>query len=344
MHDEVLRILDVNLNRSRDALRVVEDYARFVRDDADTAAAAKRCRHALRAIAESFGGDALLAARDIVGDVGRTLKTSAELARETTEDVVRAAFARLSEATRALGEYGKLVSADAAAAAESLRYEIYELEQRIILRSRLLQQFRTVRLYVLLTESYCRLPWQQTLEAAIRGGAGCIQLREKSLEGAALLERARAVRDITRKRGVLFAMNDRPDIARLADADILHVGQDDLPVREVRRLVGGAMLVGKSTHTVEQFDAALGESPDYLAVGPMFDSPTKPQPHIAGPQTLAAVRARTALPLVAIGGIAAANAARVRSAGADCVAVCSAVLSADDPESAARAIAHAAGA
>jgi thiamine-phosphate pyrophosphorylase len=197
---------------------------------------------------------------------------------------------------------------------------------------------------VLLTESLCGKPWRETLEAVIRGGAGCVQLREKSLEGRALLERAHAVRELTRRRGVLFAMNDRPDIARLADADIIHVGQDDLAVRDVRRIVGGAMLVGKSTHTIEQFEAALRESPDYLAVGPMFDSPTKPQPHIAGPQTLAAARAKTELPLVAIGGITAANTQQVWSAGADCVAACAAVISADDPEAAALAMTRAAGA
>lgn len=336
MNQSAARILDVNLNRAREALRVIEDYARFALDDRDAAAAAKSCRHELSGIRAALGGDALLAARDIVGDVGRDTKSDGELARRDEEEVVRAAFGRLTEATRSLGEFGKLHAAQAAAAAERLRYRAYELEQRIVLRGRLRQRFREVRLYVLLTESLCRRPWRDTLAACVRGGAQCVQLREKSLPDGELLRRARELRDRTRERGVLLAINDRPDIARLVGADIVHVGQDDLSVADVRRIAGGHILVGKSTHTVAQFRAALAEDPDYLAVGPMYDSPTKPQPLVAGAATLQAVRPLTDLPLVAIGGLTPANLEPVVLAGADVLAVCGGVIGADDPEGAAR--------
>ncbi len=338
MKADVLRILDVNVNRAREALRVIEDYARFVLDDRDAAGAVKECRHALRTIADALGPDALLAARDIVSDVGRELKTPAELTREGPEDVVRAAFARLAEAGRSLSEYGKLIPGGTAAAAEELRYRGYELEQRVVLRGELRRRLRGVRLYVLMTAEVCRGPWLEAAAAALRGGAGCLQLREKTLADAELLRRSRQLRELTRQHGALLAVNDRPDIARLAGADIVHVGQDDLPVREARRIAGAHILVGKSTHTVAQFEAALAEEPDYLAVGPMWASGTKPQAHIAGPGTLAAVRGRTALPLVAIGGVTSENAAEVRAAGADCVAVCAAVIAAADVEGAARAV------
>ncbi|MCK4342190.1 MAG: thiamine phosphate synthase [Phycisphaerae bacterium] len=338
MDAEVLRIIDANLNRAREALRVIEDYARFVRDDADVAGAVKSCRHELRNVVEALGQKALLAARDIVSDVGRDLKTPEELHRGAPADVIRAAFARAGEAARVLGEYGKLVSPAAAAGAEALRYRVYELEQRIVLRGDLRQRWRAVRLYVLLTEALCRRPWLETAAAAIRGGAGCLQLREKQLEGRELLRRARQLRDLTAEHGILLAINDRPDVAKLAQADAVHVGQDDLSVKEVRRVAGADMLVGKSTHTVQQFEAALAEEPDYLAVGPMFPSETKTQAHIAGPETLAAVRPLTELPLVAIGGITAENVSQVMAAGANCVAVCAAVLGAEDAEAAARAI------
>jgi thiamine-phosphate pyrophosphorylase len=334
---EILRILDANVNRTREALRVIEDYARFVLDDADAAETVKHCRHALRTIINAAGGDALLAARDIVSDVGRDLKTAAELERGSVEDVVRAAFGRWSEATRALGEYGKLVSPTAATAAETLRYRGYELQQRIVLRGTLRRRFRDVRLYVLITEALCRRPWLETAEAAIRGGAGCLQLREKELPDAELLRRARQMRELTARHDVLLAVNDRPDIARLAHADIVHVGQDDLSVQEVRRIAGARVLVGKSTHTLAQFEAALAEEPDYLAIGPMFPSETKPQEHIAGPQILAAARSRTTLPLVAVGGITPQNAAELTAAGATSLAVCAAILSAPDPQAAAAA-------
>ncbi len=355
MDADVLRILDANVNRAREALRVIEDYARFALDDADAAAAAKRDRHALRDLAAAVAGaataaqgeprawsDPLLAARDIEGDIGRDAKTTAELARGSAEDVVRAAFARLSEATRSLGEFGKLVpslagddrtavAAGPAQLAEELRYRGYELEQRIALRGTLRRRFREVRVYVLITAAQCRRPWLEVAETAIRGGAGCVQLREKELDDGELLRRARQLCELTTKRGVLLAINDRPDIARLARADIVHVGQDDLPVREVRRIAGGAVLVGKSTHTLAQFEAALAEEPDYVAVGPMFASGTKPQEHIAGPATVAAARGKTKVPLVAIGGITPDNAAEVVASGADCMAVCAAVSGANDP-------------
>lgn len=338
MESSILRIMDVNLNRAREALRVIEDYARFALDDADAARAAKKARHALGAIRDAVGADALLDARDIVGDVGRDAKVDAELERGSSADVVRAAFGRLSEAARALGEYAKVGVPAAARAAEALRYVCYELEQRVVLRGDVRRRFRKVRLYVLVSEGACRRDWFETAAAAIAGGAECIQLREKQLDDGELLARARRLRALTSERGVLLAVNDRPDIARLAGADIVHVGQGDLSVRDARHIAGAAMLVGKSTHSSEQFRAALLEEPDYVAVGPMFQSPTKPQPHVAGPETLASVRALTDVPLVAIGGITAGNVAQVREAGAGCIAVCGAVCGADDPEAAVRGL------
>lgn len=339
MDTAVLRIVDVNLNRAREALRVIEDYARFALDDADAAAAVKCCRHQLRDLAAGFGPRELLAARDIANDVGRDAKTPAELQRLSPEAVVQAAFGRLAEATRSLGEYAKLSAAPpSAAAAERLRYAGYELEQRIVLRGVLRARFRSVRLYVLLTESLCRGDWLKTAEAAIAGGAGCLQLREPHLPDAELLARAGRLRELTARHGVLLAINNRPDIARLARADIVHVGQDDLSVRDARRIAGAATLVGKSTHTLEQFEVALAEQPDYIAVGPMYQSSTKPQQHIAGPQTLAEAARRTQLPLVAIGGITRENIRSIVAAGATCVAVCAAVLQAADPQEAVRTI------
>ncbi|MCG3126869.1 MAG: Thiamine-phosphate synthase [Phycisphaerae bacterium] len=336
MTDAILRILDVNLNRLREALRVLEDHARFACDDAAAAGGVKALRHALNELRAQLGGPALLAARGIESDVGRELKTAAELSRESADDVAAAAFARAAEAARALGEFGKMVSPEAAAGAEALRYRLYALEPRVRLRSALAARFRRSGLYVIVTEALCRRPWRETAEEALLGGAGCVQLREKGLTDGELLSRARELRELTARHGALFIMNDRPDIARLAGADGVHVGQDDLPVREARRIASGGLLVGVSTHTIAQFEAALRDEPDYVAVGPMFPSGTKPQEHVAGVETLAAVRGLTDLPLVAIGGIEASNATRVRQAGADVLCVCAAVIQSDDPRRAAR--------
>jgi thiamine-phosphate pyrophosphorylase len=338
MEASAARILDANLNRAREALRVIEEYARFVLDDADTVERVKAVRHGLRQIVEAAGAGTLLTARDIVTDVGRDVKTAGELQRRSIDDVVRAAFARLTEAARVLGEYGKLIAPAAAVTAERLRYQAYELEQRVVLRGTLRARFRQVRLYVVLTEALCRRGWYETAEAALQGGSACLQLREKHLGDAELLRRARRLRELTAERDALLVINDRPDVARLCRADGVHVGQDDLPVAEARRVGGAQLLVGKSTHTPQQFDAALAEEPDYLAVGPMFASTTKPQQRIAGPQTLAAVAGRTQIPLVGIGGVTRDNATVVIQAGASCVCVCSAVIGVENPSAAAAEI------
>ncbi len=335
---DILRVLDANLNRCRETLRVIEDYARFVLNDHDSAVAAKTVRHGLQQIVHLLGADELLSARDILNDVGQDAKLAEELERRSPAAVLRAAFGRLGEATRVLGEYSKLVAARAAAAAEQLRYRGYDLEQRFLLRGDARQRFQRVRLYVLLTEALCRRPWLETAAAAIHGGAWCLQLREKGLHDGELLRRALQLRELTHAHNVLLAINDRPDIAKLAAADIVHLGQTDLPVRLARRVAGPQMLVGKSTHTVEQLVAAAEEEPDYLAVGPMFPSATKPQEHIAGPQMLAEARRRVTLPLLAIGGLTRRNVVVAWDAGASCVAVCSAVISADDPTAAAEAL------
>ncbi len=341
MDPRVARILDANLNRAGEAARVIEDYLRFATDDAASAAAAKALRHDLATLRRQIGEPDLLAARDADGDVGAANKTATELSRESAEHVSAASFGRLAEALRCVGEFAKLGAPAAAAAAEALRYRVYALEQRCRLRTPLIERFRAVRLYVLLTAAACARPWLEAAEGALRGGAGCLQLREKTLGDAELLRRARRLRALTQSFGALLIINDRADIARLAGADGVHVGQDDLSVAEVRRIAGGGLLVGKSTHTVEQFDAATAEAPDYIAVGPMFESATKPQAHIAGPATLQAVAARYPAPLVGIGGITPDNARAVFAAGASCVCVCAAVIGSADPQSAAARFARA---
>lgn len=194
--------------------------------------------------------------------------------------------------------------------------------------------FRNLGVYVLLTEALCRGEWYETAEAALAGGARAIQLREKQLTDIELLRRARRLRELCARHEALFIVNDRPDIALAAGAHGVHLGQDDLPVREVRRIVGDNCIIGVSTHTVDQAQAAIADRPDYAAVGPMFASHTKPQDHIAGPETLSAVRGLTSLPLVAIGGITPENAAQCVSA--DALAVCSAVIGAEDVSAATR--------
>ncbi|MBU0717316.1 MAG: thiamine phosphate synthase, partial [Planctomycetes bacterium] len=172
--------------------------------------------------------------------------------------------------------------------------------------------------------------WFATAEAALEGGADCLQLREKDLPDRELLGRARRLGDFCREHGALFIVNDRPDLAVLSGADGVHLGQDDVTVSQARRIMPSTAIIGVSTHTLEQFDEAIAQAPDYIALGPMFPTATKPQDYVAGPEMLAEASSRTSLPLVAIGGINNANAGQVLSRAWCSLCVCSAVVAQTD--------------
>src|SRR5262249_37597577 len=138
---------------------------------------------------------------------------------------------------------------------------------------------------------------------AAAGGADVIQLREKTLADRELVERARNVRRWTRKAGVLFVVNDRPDVARLVEADGVHLGQDDMPVKDARRILGADALIGVSTHSIEQVRQAVLDGANYIGVGPTFPSATKVFEEFPGLDFVRAVLAETTLPAFAIGGI-----------------------------------------
>ncbi|NLX14208.1 MAG: thiamine phosphate synthase [Phycisphaerales bacterium] len=330
MDRDIARIIDANFNRAREAARVLEDYARFVLNDPAGTAVVKQFRHDLAGCLGRLPANTLLIARDTPGDVGTSISTATERQRTDLDAVLIAAAKRLPEALRTIEEYAKTFDPDLAAAVESLRYRSYDLEQRLRLRGKRAGRFSGVRMYVLITESLCHGDWFTTAEQAIAGGAGCLQLREKALEDDELLKRARLLAELCRRNDVLFIVNDRPDIAFLSEADGVHLGQTDLPVAEARRIVGPGCLIGLSTHTPEQLYAAIEQQPDYIAVGPMFPSSTKPQEHVPGPELLKAAVARTAIPLVCIGGIKQANLSILIEAGVRCAAVCSAVIGCAD--------------
>jgi thiamine-phosphate pyrophosphorylase len=174
------------------------------------------------------------------------------------------------------------------------------------------------------------------LDAVLAGGCRLVQLREKSLPSADLYPIARALRSRCREAGCLFIVNDRVDLALAVEADGVHVGQDDLPAREARRLLRPGMLLGVSTHDELQACRARDDGADYVAVGSMFPTGSKPGFKLVGPELLRRVRPEIAVPLVAIGGITVQNVAEVVRAGADAVAVISAVCAASDPAAAAR--------
>ena len=193
-------------------------------------------------------------------------------------------------------------------------------------------------LYAILDRSVARgrdLPG--LLDAVLAGGCRLVQLREKTMPLDELLPLARRLARRCREAGALLIVNDRTDLALAAGADGLHVGQDDLPARQARGLLRPNMILGVSTHDPEQARRAVADGADYVAVGSIFPTTTKAGFQLVGPELIRRVRPEVPVPLVAIGGITADNAAAVLGAGADAVAVISALCAAPDPEAATRA-------
>lgn len=324
-HTDTYRILDAAANRAREGLRVIEDFTRFTLDDRHLTELLKQCRHELTAALQFLPSSWLLAARDTEQDVGATLTTAAETLRQSLLDVVRAGFKRVQEALRTLEEYGKIIHPDLGGRFEQVRYRVYTLEKAVLRTQDCRERLAGKNLYLLVTESLCHHGSGPVIWDALAAGVGIIQVREKQMTDRQLVEHGKRVREWTREAGALFIMNDRPDLAVLTDADGVHVGQDELSVREARRIVGPERLIGVSTHTIEQARQALLDGADYLGVGPVFPSNTKSFDHFAGLEFVRHVAAEIGLPWFAIGGITAENVEQVIEAGATRIAVSGAV-------------------
>jgi thiamine-phosphate pyrophosphorylase len=326
------RVIDANANRAREAMRTMEDTARFGLDDARLCEELRHLRHELRAVLDSLLPPGSIEAwRDTPGDVGTRPSTPAMPARAGLAGIAAAAGKRLTEALRVLEECAAALEPHAAAALAQLRYRAYDLDQRLLLR---LGSGRAVQwtVCVILTESLCVRDWRDVVRESVRGGADCIQVREKSLGDATHLRRVREVIDMVRTDRTAVVVNDRVDLALLAGADGVHLGADDLSIRDARRLAGRSLLVGASTHDLAEAARAVEAGADYCGVGAMFASALKPERKPAGPAWLQAFLERyPRIPHVAIGGINASNVRELAAAGARGVAVSSAVCAARDP-------------
>lgn len=354
MDAAILRILDANLNRAREGLRVMEEHARMVLNDARLTAQIKQLRHDLAEGSKSIDSLQLLASRDTRGDVGTVIATASEGVRGSAEAVAAAACKRTTESLRCIEEYGKMHAADLASRVEAIRYRVYTAEQSLLVTGPRRRKLAATKLHVVLTESLCRRPWRDVAAAVLDAGAGAIQLREKSMPDAGLLERATMLRELTHAHGALLIINDRPDIARLCGADGVHLGRDDLPLQAARSISGPTILIGATAHNEAEIRSALSEGADYLGVGQMFASATKPTVSVNGPgllkQSLEILGSASgpSIPVMAIGGVNATNTAFLaescRAGSCLGVAVCQGVIGATDPAAEVHAIMYALGA
>jgi thiamine-phosphate pyrophosphorylase len=328
------RIIDANFNRAREALRVIEDYCRFVLNCEGLSGRAKELRHRLCAVIAAIDEGQLLAGRDTSGDIGIGQKADSAIERKNIKDTLTAASKRLPEALRVLAETIRCENTAISERIEEIRYAGYTLEKDVVLFANAQARFANVRLYVLICSN---LPAEvfALAEKCIRGGADCVQLRVKGIDDDRYFAMACEVVKICRDASVISIINDRADIAAASGADGVHLGQNDLPVGQARRLQLAPMIFGKSTHSIEQLTAAITELPSYVSLGPVFKTPTKPDVEavtIDYVKKAVPILSQTGIGHVAIGGITMDNVENVLRAGAKVIAVSSTVTHSPDPQ------------
>ncbi|MDR1519154.1 MAG: thiamine phosphate synthase [Planctomycetota bacterium] len=329
------RIMDANLNRAGEALRTAEEYARFILESPGLSARAKALRHDLARAGAAWMA-ALPAAgrppagRDIAGDVGAAIREPDETGRADARAVARAALRRAAEALRVLSEYGKIADPAAAAGFEEIRYGVYALEPAMLADAGARGVLARARLYVLITGALCSTDPLAAAREAVDGGADAIQMREKEMEDGEFLRLASAMNEICRRRGALFIVNDRPHIASLIGASGVHGGQGDLPPHLARRLLGHEKIVGVSTSAPELAEKALAAGADYIGVGPVYETGTKPHRRAVGLEYVSWAANWGKLPFFAIGSINRDTIRSVVEAGARAVAICTAITRSRD--------------
>lgn len=361
----VLRILDANLDRAREGLRTIEEWCRFGLNDGETTEQLKHLRQTLA----SWHSAQIRAARDTPGDLGTALTHPQEAVRSSLLALLQANFARVQEALRVLEEYGKLYSLEMSASAKQMRYQLYTLDSQILDPMMTNQDAMSAQANELSDVSDGESQkmgqqmgqktgqrWQKlerartylvtapvpnfltAIESALKGGIAIVQYREKTATDDERLQMAQQIRALCHQYGALFIVNDRVDIAAAADADGVHLGQHDLPMAAARQILGPDKIVGRSTTNPEELQRALDEQADYIGVGPVHETPTKPGKAASGNEYVRYAASRATMPWFTIGGLNAENLAPTLAAGATRVAVVRALMQADDPEGVARSL------
>lgn len=334
---EIARIIDANANRAMEGLRVLEDFCRFARDDRFLSEKLKILRHLLATTLARLPGDNPVLARDTKGDVGTSIEADDEYRRQDPDAVVMANMQRVQQSLRCLEEYSKLLDSQTAQQFEEVRYQAYDVHQLLLRAERSDTLLADARLYVIVDGCDSDQQLADRTRALAAAGVDILQLRDKQLDDRDLLRRALVMRNTLNEIAAsgshtpLLIVNDRPDIARAAAADGVHVGQQELPVAAARQVVGPASLVGVSTHSLQQAQQAVEDGADYLGCGPTYPGQTKQFDAYPGPAFLKQVQASVQLPCFAIGGISLQNLADVLATGFTRIVVAGAITNSASP-------------
>lgn len=324
MTRETNRIVDANLNRITEGLRVAEDVCRYAWNIRGLQEGLKSMRHRATVLLDHRR---LVPSRNPVGDIGQSSTGELESFRADLADVVRANLKRAQEGLRVLEEVFKASEHETSAACKQLRYETYEIERKIFtVRERSLGR----GLYLILTTPSRSIV--KLAAVAVTGGLPAVQLRGTKGSDRYFLELAGKIRELTSGTSTRFIINDRLDIACLVRADGVHLGQGDIDPAMARGFLGPDAVIGLSTHSLDQVSRANRLPVDYIGFGPVFETSSKKNPApVTGTAALAEAVSLSVVPVVAIGGITGDAIPELKQAGCHDIAVISAVTRAADP-------------
>ncbi len=324
----VAQLIDANLDRAKEGLRVVEDWCRFNLGREDIVIQLKNWRQQLGA--HHF--ESYKKSRSTATDQGLGLSHPAQLKRTKPIEIVSANCARIQEATRVLEEFTRLSNPELATTAANIRYGVYEIEKKLLESSISSRRHRKLNSCKICLITHPQQDLIQKVKLALEGGVGMIQFRCKKYSDLEKISQARQIASLCKEYKSLFIINDRLDIALAVDADGVHLGQNDIPTNIARKILGEERLIGKSTNCLEQLHLAHQEGCDYLGVGPINKTSTKPEINPVGLSYVREASKESNLPWFAIGGINESNIKEVASSGAKKIAVIGAIMNSDNPK------------
>ena len=325
MKKDALRIIDANMNRAMEGIRVVEDTVRFIFNHKPLSLKLKNLRSDLKKISDDLPVTRieLLNARKSAGDVGADLYSEGEAKRASTAQIITSNFKRSEEAVRSLEEYGKAFGGAFGRRFKAIRFRLYDLEKEIMAFTAKRDKLN-FDLYVI-TDPGSEYSPEEIVKKAIAGGVRIVQFRDKMMSRGEYLKHSRKIREITKKAGVTFIVNDYVDVALACNADGVHLGEYDLPVSAVREIMGNDKIIGISAHDLLSAKKAERDGADYIGIGPIFATPSKSERMPIGTSVLRELKKKINIPIVAIGGINERNIKQILRTGIKRVAVISAV-------------------
>jgi len=325
--NRIAQLIDANLDRAREGLRVMEDWCRFGLKRSDFSIQIKDWRQQLGVHHHNIYRKERLTSIDPAMGISHPLQT----VRSTPEDIFIANSSRVQEALRVIEEFTRITDPKLCEIAANIRYETYEIEIKVLNATEGIEKRQVLKdcsVYLITTNSR---NLEEIVLQALKAGVKIVQYREKFLHDFERITQAKYLASLCKKYNSLFIVNDRIDIALAVDADGVHLGQEDIPTKIARELLGNERIIGRSTHCLEDIKNAEEEGCDYIGIGPIFTSETKKQLNPIGVDYLRKGFSETHLPAFAIGGINSSNIKKLNQINNLRIAVSNAIINSNDP-------------